>query len=89
VKVVPIRPRHRLTSNDERGLLRIADLDSVRISAVTCIRSAEQDPNEVTLSQATADALLLAGMVQYVSYRRVKITEKGRATVRRLTGGEP
>lgn len=79
-----------LTVNDERALLRIADLDSVRISAVTCIRSAEQDALvEVTLSQATADTLLLAGMVQYVSYRRVKITEKGRATVRRLTGGEP
>jgi Mn-dependent DtxR family transcriptional regulator len=56
---------------------------------VSCIRTAEHDPNEVTLSQATANALLLAGMVQYASYRRVKITEEGQATVRRLTGGEP
>lgn len=87
--MVPIRTRHPLTSHDERDLLRIADLDSVRIFDRTCIRNAETNPNEVTLGQATADALLLAGMVQYVSYRRVKITEKGRATVRRLTGGEP
>lgn len=78
-----------MTVNDERFLLRIADLDSVRIAATSCIRIAEHDPNEVTLSQTTADVLLLAGMVEYASYRRVKITEKGRAFVRRLTGGEP
>lgn len=78
-----------LTTTQERARLRIADLDSVRIFDRTCIRTSETNPNEVTLGQATADALLLAGMVEYVSYRRVKITEKGSAAVRRLTGGEP
>jgi hypothetical protein len=34
----------RLTDIQERALLRIADLDSVRISAITCIRTAEHEP---------------------------------------------
>lgn len=78
-----------LTTKYEVVLIHIADLDSVRIYDRSCIRRAEYEPNEVTLSQATAEALLFSGMVQYVSYRRVRIIEKGRATVRRLTGGEP
>lgn len=81
-----MRAPKKLTVIQERSLLSVADMDSVRILDRACIRTAEHDLNEVTLSQATADALLLAGMVRYVSYRRVKITEKGLDTVRSLTG---
>ena len=78
-----------LTVLQERALLQIADLPSVRIYDRTCLRNAEYNPNEVTLGRAVADALLLAGAVEYVSYRRVRITEQGQATIRRLSGLEP
>jgi len=77
-----------LTVLQERALLQISDMSSVRIAEQTCIRTAEYDPNEVTLGRAVADALLRAGAVEYVSYRRVKITEVGLSVVRRVTGVE-
>ena len=79
----------QLTVLQERALLQIVDLPSVRISEQTCIRTAEYDPNEVTLGPHVAAALLFAGVVEYVSYRRMRITAKGRSVVRELTGGEP
>src|SRR6266700_679849 len=85
-RVVSVRTG--LTVQQERALLQIADMPSVRIAEQTCIRTAKYDPNEVTLGRAVADALLRAGAVEYVSYRRVKITAAGLSGVRRVTGGE-
>lgn len=80
----PSQAPQRLTVLQERALTHIAGLPSVRITDQTCIPTAEYNPNEVTLGRAVADELLRAGVVEYVSYRRVRITEKGRKLVEYL-----
>ena len=83
-----MRSPRALTVLQERALLQIVDLPSVRIAEETCIRRGESNPSEVTVGRATADALLRVGLVEHASYRRVRVTATGRDLVARLTGGE-